>query len=65
MKITKGTYNTQHSSTHFEVIKVHYQDETKVEVKAAFVLKNSGQIVECKNYTIEKKNITSWTKIYE
>lgn len=63
MNVIAGIYECPRSSTYFRIIKVHFQNETKLKVKAAFILKNSGLVVEVKNYTIQKKNINEWKRL--
>jgi hypothetical protein len=45
------------------VIKVYYQSDSYIKFKASLYYKNTGFIIETKNYKVYKKNIKHW-KLY-
>lgn len=60
--LIKGYYKCLHHSVYVRVIKVHYQDSTKIKVKMSFEYKN-GMVIEIKNYTLYKDRISHWEYI--
>lgn len=60
--IRRGFYTVPHASVLVEVLKVYYQNQTKVCLKLRFVYK-SGSVIETKQYKLNKKSISHWTRV--
>jgi len=65
MNITKGTYVSDNSDLKVEIIKVRYQNDEYIKVKAALTNKHNGIFYEMKNYKIYRKDIQHWKKVFD
>ena len=62
MILTVGSYVITNGSLRIVVIKVQYQNDEYVKVKAHITSKTGGWIYETKNYKLLKKNISHWKR---
>jgi len=64
MLIYKGkTYTTLNGSLAIKVIAIHYQTDEKIKCKLQLTNKFNGVFYQTKNYTLETKNISHWTRL--
>lgn len=60
MRLIRGTYGSDNSDLEMIIIKVRYQSDVYVKVKAILVNKNNGIVYDRKNYNLIKEQIKHW-----